>query len=334
MIKVIIIYLLIIGGTIQAQQTDLEKIDYHRADSVANYYIGENLQNLPLLTHKLTSKLPTQIEQFRAIYTWVCTNIENDYWAFEKNKRNRNQLKNDSLALANWNRNFRVEVLNNLFKKQKTVCTGYAYLLTEMADLIDINCKIVDGYARHLTMFTRELGIPNHSWNVVYLNNRWQLCDATWSSGSFDINKNTFVSEYNDGYFLANPELFIKNHYPLDTVWILMEKKPNHSEFFSNPIIYKHAYKYNITPIEPRVMNIKATKGEYISFLLNVTDSFKVENIRLELVIGNWKHTIKPEATFTPDGALQLKYRFEFLGKFDIHIKYADKEIVTYTVIV
>lgn len=333
MIRVLVISFLFVSQTIQAQELDFENTDFNKADSIAKFYNKENLQNVPLLVQKLTSLLPTKIEQFRALYTWVSTNIESDYWAFEKNKKNRNQLKNDSLALYRWNQTFKEEVFNNLYKKQKTVCTGYAYLLCQMASFIDVNCKIIDGYGRHSTMNIREKSIPNHSWNAVELNNHWYLCDATWSSGSFDIDKNTFIPNYNDGYFLSNPELFLKSHYPLDTAWILIREKPSISEFLNAPVIYKDAYKFNITPIEPREMNLKVIKREYINFLLRVSDSINIDEIKLEIAIGNWKHIVKPETDHTGDGKLELKYAFEFLGKYDLHIKYKDAVIATYTVV-
>ena len=331
--RLFFIYLLLfISGLSHAQTKDFPNIKYHRADSVANNYKGESLKNIPLLVNNLTEALPTKIEKFRAIYTWVCTNVENDHWAFLKNKRNRNQLRYDSLGLSKWNLDFGSKIFYTLIKDQKTVCTGYAYLLYQMAGLIELNCKIINGYSRSPNSNTHQLGLPNHTWNAIELNNVWYLCDATWSSGSFDLVKNTFVPEYNDGYFLTNPELFVKNHYPLDTNWILMENKPSQSEFVTAPIIYKDAFRYRITPIEPKLMNLKAIKGEYLTLLLDVPKTINTDVVRLELVVGNWKQPLKPEMKFIDNHTLQLRYKFGYTGHFDFHVKYHGKEIATYVV--
>lgn len=333
MTKCLFIFLFISGNLINAQSINLENEDYYRSDSVAGYYKGESLQDLPSLTHKLTDSLITQIEKFRAIYTWVCINIESDFWAFEKNKRRRNQFKNDSIALANWNKDFGKTALNNLFLENKTVCTGYAFLLKEMSAIIGVDCKIIDGYGRHATMNIREASVPNHSWNAVFLNNKWHLCDATWSSGSFDTDKNRFIPDYNDGYFLAPPQLFVKSHYPLDSNWLLMENAPTFSGFLNGPVIYKETYNHRIIPLEPTIMDINVIKGEYLTFLFNVPDDFRLEEIKVELVIGNWKQVVKSELLIMTDNKLQLNYMFEYLGQFDVHIIYKNDTVATYAVV-
>ncbi|WP_041263622.1 hypothetical protein [Bernardetia litoralis] len=131
----------LIQTKVQAQISDFENVNFRKADSVANHYKGESLKNLPLLSYNLTNSLPSQVEKFRAIYTWVSNNIENDYWGYVKNKQKRQQLQNDSLALYNWNKSFLPKVFEKLVKENKTLCTGYAYLIRELANMADINCE-------------------------------------------------------------------------------------------------------------------------------------------------------------------------------------------------
>lgn len=66
----------------RSQISDFADADFEKADSIAALYKGESLGSLPLLAHNLTAPLSGEAERFRAIYTWVCTNIENDYGAF------------------------------------------------------------------------------------------------------------------------------------------------------------------------------------------------------------------------------------------------------------
>lgn len=325
------IFIFIFCGNVHAQLTDFKGADFRGADSVAALYKGENLKNLPFLAYKLTP-FASQVEQFRAIYTWVSTNIKSDYDYYYQNKNKRQRLINDKQALEAWNNSFQSKVFKKLLKEQKTVCTGYAYLIKELAVLADINCKIIDGYGRTVGNNIGRQGIPNHSWNAVQLNDKWYLCDATWSSGYFIIPDNQFISDYNDGYFLAEPALFVKSHYPLDTAWILMENKPTLSEFLNAPLIYKYAFNYQITPMSPSAMNLQVSKNESVTFIFKTKDYSFVNDITIELIEGEKRNIVKPEIVSSKEGLLELKCRFERTGHYDVHIKVAEKNIVTYTV--
>lgn len=326
------LYLLVLSSSVQAQISDFEEIYFQKADSIAEIYKGESLDNLPLLAYNLTNNLPTEVEKFRAIYTWVSCNIESDYWATDKNLKKRKQFSKDSVALKEWDRSFQVKAFKKLKNEKKTVCTGYAYLIRELAALVDIDCEIIDGYGRTLTSNIVKVGIPNHSWNAVELDGNWYLCDATWSSGAYDITNDEFLWEYSEGYFLAEPELFVMNHYPLDTSWILMEEKPAFSTFLNAPLVYKGAFNYQLIPVAPSTMEIKAIKNESFTFLLKVADSLLLDDIEIELMIGSYKDSSKPEISRNEEGYLELKHVFKRQGTYDLHIKIEDKYIATYVV--
>ena len=117
MIRFFFILFFFITGISKAQLSDFGNVDFRKADSVANHYKSESLKNLPLLSYNLTNSLPSQVEKFRAIYTWVSTNIENDYWGYVKNKQKRKQFQNDSLALCNWNKSYLPKVAEKLIKE-------------------------------------------------------------------------------------------------------------------------------------------------------------------------------------------------------------------------
>jgi transglutaminase/protease-like cytokinesis protein 3 len=110
----------------------LKNIDFKKADSIAELYPSHSLKDLRSLADKLTAPLSTDTEKFRAIYKWICNNIDNDYILYQKNKRNRKRLKN-SEELGEWNKKFRVRVFKTLLDDHRTVCTGYAYLVKELS---------------------------------------------------------------------------------------------------------------------------------------------------------------------------------------------------------
>ena len=114
---------------VSAQVSDFESINFKKADSIALSYANEDLTNLPQLSYNLTKTLHTDVERFRSIYMWVCTNIANDYNLYLKNNRKRQRFKEDSLKFITWNNSFRKTLFKKLLKKQRTICTGYAYLV-------------------------------------------------------------------------------------------------------------------------------------------------------------------------------------------------------------
>ncbi len=331
--KYYLIIIFLIGTFSFGQRSDFESISFKKADSIALKYSGASLENLPVLTYHLTSDLNTDVEKFRAIYTWVCTNIKNDYSSYQKTIRKRKKFAEDQVALAAWNSKELPKVFENLIKHKKTACTGYAYLLREMASLADLHCKIVNGYGRTSTTLLDEKSIPNHSWNTVELNKKLYLCDPTWSAGRIYIDEDgaRFEADYFDGYFLAEPELFIKNHYPLEIKAALLKKPPTLKQFIEGPIIYKEAFQLNIFPVAPLKMNLTIQKNERLEFTLG--SSTNLLDTKMNLAIFNGKSTEdfaldvqKIKNTYT------IQHGFAKTGQFDVHLKVNETLVATYVV--
>ena len=158
-----------------AQRSDFNHIDFKKADSIADYYKDASLRNLPVLTHNLTTSLETDVEKFRAIYTWISTNIANDYSSYVKISTKRKRFAKDRQAFLDWNTSITPKVFKNLLEDRKTACTGYAYLVKEMANLAGFECNIIDGYGRTPTLLLEEDSAPNHSWNNIKINEKWYL---------------------------------------------------------------------------------------------------------------------------------------------------------------
>ncbi|MFS4493602.1 transglutaminase domain-containing protein [Maribacter sp. 2308TA10-17] len=331
--RCITILLFLVGTIVYGQRSDFEHIDFTKADSIAAHYSGASLKNLPVLTHNLTANLPTDVEKFRAIYTWVGTNIENDYSSYVKTRKKRKKLSENQEALTAWNNSFTPKVFENLLKHKKTACTGYAYLIRELASLADINCKIVNGYGRTATLILDENSIPNHSWNIVELNGKWYLCDPTWSAGKIVIEEDgpRFEPDYFDGYFLAEPELFIRNHYPLEISASLLENPPTFEEFIEGPVVYKEAFGASIFPIVPKKMYLEIVKNESVSFKLTSAQPIEKENTFLLLNTGGSSKEHQPKITRNGNATI-LQHTFDKAGRYDVHIKVNDTIIATYVI--
>lgn len=315
-----------------AQQVDFSGINFQKADDIANQFKGEDLTSLPVLAYKLTNALPTDVEKFRAIYSWVCSNIENDYYAYIKSKNARRRFKKDSVKLAVWNADFSRKAFQKLLKEQKTVCTGYAYLIKELSNYANIKCEIINGYGRTIEDNIGKLSTVNHSWNAVQLNNKWYLCDATWSSGVYDLNEYKFEFNYNDGYFLTNPDLFAKNHYPLDAKWLLTTEQISIDNFLNGPIVYGEAFKHDVISLQPENLKLQIKKNEEVTFILNVKETIDLKDLTVEITSGTHKNTVKPLTSQSKKGFLEIRYVFKNRGSCDFHIKLKEDYLITYAV--
>lgn len=316
-----------------AQKSDFPNVDFSKADSIAFSHNGASLRNMPVLVHLLTKDLSTQVEQFRAIHTWVCFNIKSDHYFSESTLKKRRKLVNNKAAFSKWNTKVQHKVFKRMVRDKKTICSGYAYIIKALTNLADIDCEIVDGYGRNARANVGKVDFPNHSWNVVKLNGKWYFADATQASGYFNLDENMFVQDYNDGYFLAHPKLFAKNHYPIDERWLLLDNEQmSLINFVNAPIIYTDMYYYGIVPKMPNKLVSTCKIGETIVFQFDVLNDNHLQNVSLVLSNGFKFKNIKPTKRNYKNGVLELNYKFETAGQYDVHAKVGEDIIASFTI--
>jgi hypothetical protein len=177
---------------------DFEKSDYKNPEDLAV---------------ALCKALSTPREKARAIYTWLAMNI----------KYNPNDMDRDPVAAENKEaiEVKKDEVAKKSYRKGKGICEDYSRLYKMMCSAVGIECLLVGGIARS--------GAP-HAWNVIKLEDKWELVDVTWGSGYLDDNEK-FHFRFNPGFFCTNPTLFIFDHFPKDPKWQLLEKPLNRQEY-------------------------------------------------------------------------------------------------------
>ena len=77
---------------------------------------------------------------------------------------------------------------------------------------------------------------PNHAWNAVKIDGKWQLIDTTWGSGY--VSDGAYVKQFRETFFLPSPEQLAFSHFPQDAAWQLRsERSLSKTEFESLPEI-------------------------------------------------------------------------------------------------
>ena len=318
------------GATsLYGQLSDFSCIDFKKADSIAQLYPLHPLEDLKILSDKLTKPLSTDVEKLRSIFKWVCTNIESDYELFVENKNMRRKLSGEKLR--RWEKKFSERVFNIMTAQHRTICTGYAYLVKELAFHAGLNCIIVDGYSRHALSNIGGSGVVNHSWNAVELDGEWYLCDPTWSSGVIDSRQRTFVKRFDDAYFLPEPIMFGRSHYPLDTKWMLQEKKPGLQTFLNAPLIYIGSFRYGIAPLTPASFEIQVPRGSIVPFQFTTAGGKEISKMAL------YVENVRTNEPFAKElngsvATCSTNHKFPHKGKYAVHIVVDGSHVLTYSV--
>ncbi len=173
-----------------------------------------------LLADTLTSSFNNDSEKVRAIFFWVTQYVSYDWNKFHQDQN----ITMETSHMFNKDGDFDVdkEIKHTLISK-KGVCQDYAELFSYLCNSVKIKCEVVSGYGSTgcadwlLALDARK---SNHAWNAVMINNKWYLLDATWASGT---GSTRVKRSRNDFYYLTPPKDFIKDHFPDEEQWELLE---------------------------------------------------------------------------------------------------------------
>jgi hypothetical protein len=318
--SIIVLVISVICTPVSAQTADFPGINFSKADSVAARYPRHSMKDMKVLADKLTTPFTTDVEKFRAVFRWVTDNIEYDVALYIENGERSAAYRRDRKKLRRWNEKFSALAAHNARTKYKTVCGGYASLIKELCDHAGIQAVAIEGIGRnHLTSQTTA---PNHAWNAVKLEDRWYLCDATWSAGVVNLDARHFFKRYSESYFLTPPHYFIRDHLPSDTAWALTMKKPTPQEFIALPLFYGAANALQLNTVTPSTLNVNhALKEEFVfTFTSNRSIPFEKASIQIEdssTGVDNW---IYPQIQQNNAGEYYIEHKFEKKGTYNVTV--------------
>lgn len=159
------------------------------------------------LAKYLTTSLIDEAKKVRSIYTWIAMNITYDHEAL---------ITGD----------FDSQAAPDVWQSRMAVCEGYSNLFNEMCASVGIESRIVKGYVK--VFAGDDLQSPNHAWNSVKIDGKWNLLDVTWASMNNELDqipengKNIdFARKKLDYFFMVNPAKMILTHLPEDPYWQL-----------------------------------------------------------------------------------------------------------------
>ncbi|MFA6403057.1 MAG: transglutaminase domain-containing protein [Salinivirgaceae bacterium] len=192
-------FVLFLFLTLQISAQDFSLIDAHSKTVPSSE--SKTVESLAAYLNKPAS---TDLEKVRAYYVWIANNISYDTKTFFSGKSGVETSPLETL------------------KKKKAICQGYSELFRALCQYSQIPCYLVDGYSKGYGYKPGKKFVQSdHAWNVVFVDNKWQLIDATWASGYMDESLH-FKKFFTNEYFLTQPDDFVKKHLPSDPMWQLL----------------------------------------------------------------------------------------------------------------
>lgn len=262
------------------------------------------------LATELTASLTTESDKVKAIFYWITDNIA--YRTRANTVRRKRDIPiiddiSDTVALKPLDE----RVAETVLEDRVAVCDGYARLFKTLCSYSGIRSEVINGYARTEASRRIQRFRPNHSWNAVMIDSVWHLLDVTWASGYITWHGNEFVRQRDHQYFLTSPEQFIREHYPDDLRWALMDDPPLMPEFRHSPFKQKSFTKYQITGYTPQQGVIELIQGDTVEIVLQTANALKDSRVSSDPFLDTAIYNSPTTALLVPQAEINnIVYRY------------------------
>lgn len=237
--------------------------DYKAVDERVKQY-PKRITSAEALSLLIKKDFKTDKERVRALYTWLALNIKYDMNEFLNGNRFVKYSYIDQKDLAEKQKAIKEFFIQNTLKRNLAICEGFSQTFKRVCDLMKIQCLFIDGYSK---TGVKDIGIdpprPDHAWNAVKLDDKWYVLDVTWASGK--ANGKKWIKNFEDYFFLTDPDEFLKTHLPSVEGLSFATKEPTKEEFFNEPIYSLGYFKSDLELVSPKTGILKVKTGEIIT---------------------------------------------------------------------
>src|SRR5690606_23948630 len=169
------------------------------------------------LAFSITRNATSDTEKTAEIFKWIAENISYDNELMRSEKLQKQFYTSEE------------NVIKKVLERKMALCGGFAFLYKQLCADVGISAEVIHGFTKKYSGKTQKSKTPEHTWNAVKLNGKWQLLDITWAI-SHGTAKNP-----DDFWYLVKPSEFILSHYPENKKWTLLKNPVSFSEFQKLP---------------------------------------------------------------------------------------------------
>lgn len=160
------------------------------------------------LARKITAGCTSDYQRIKAIYYWVCDNIDYDT-------------------------SYEIHRADSCMFYRKGVCQAYCEVFYQLATVVGIKVEVVNGFSKNEVNFISSAG---HMWLFAYTRDKHGIfLDPTWGAGILRDNKFVRNKDYWQ-WFNVNPEWLILTHYPEKDAYQLIDSPITFDEFRAMPV--------------------------------------------------------------------------------------------------
>lgn len=287
--KRLFIFFFFVHTTIFAQ--DFSAVD-HVVDAYPRYTKPESLAN------KIKSDFRTDLNKARAIFKWLANNIRYNLEELYNPRISYRYSYSSEEERLQKIQAIKDKIVKDAFLTKLGVCEEYAQSFKKVADLIGLESQVIKGNVRNSV---RQIGMnpkgTNHAWNLVKINNRWIILDATWAAGY--LFNGRWVKSFNDYFFDIDHKKIGKTHYPDDRKWRVLLNSGNINTFYIQPIYSPTFLKSDLELVSPKSGIIQLNNSKKIEL--------KIRNLAPgQMIYYNYlgqKYSKRPEISYYRDVA-------------------------------
>ena len=190
--------------------------------------------NVERITELICQVAKNDVEKAYFIFYWISHNIKWDVNTFNKTTKIKKRKVSDIL------------------KQKRGYPHDFAELYKEMCEHMGIRTHVINGYERNILYEEgTSFYTPNHTWNAILVDYKWQFVDVFSAAGQnyMDLNafkklfqqinkkklytstKMKFYFEFNPKFFLQHPEELRVTRLPADPIWQLTDTMMSLSVF-------------------------------------------------------------------------------------------------------
>ncbi|CAF0838526.1 unnamed protein product [Rotaria sordida] len=223
------------------------------------------------LVDQLTYGLLTDLEKARAIFRWITVK---------------------DLNAIDFQNNLTADTPMGLLRGIKYGTETYHTLFMRLCSFAALHCVDVKGHSKSVGyepgMRIAE-GKFTNTWNAVVIDGEWRFVQCNWGARHLVMSKDKKEADisppkptrekikyqYDEHYFLPDPEDFILEFFPYKTEWQLLESSITLQEFEQLPFVRSLFFHYHLSFVNQRHAIIQTDNRGACDIKLRMPDSFK-----------------------------------------------------------